>query len=248
MEPLAGHPIFGRADARARAALLARSRVLDLPAGARVLTEGDAAHDVFALERGRVRVFIQSPNGEEVSCKLFRAPAVFGEAEALYGVSFQENVETLEPALIVAIPVAALREFLALAPEAGAAFVDDLAARLAISIYHQRSLAFNPVTIRLANFLLDYAEWTANENQWRIALSQDEMAAAIGATRRSIGKDITAWQDEGILERRGRTYLVRDAAALERFADPDRLRLAYRLAGDDRPQRDESSPATRRRK
>jgi CRP/FNR family cyclic AMP-dependent transcriptional regulator len=229
---LAGHPIFGLGEARARQALLDASRVLDLPLDARVLTEGDAAEHVFALERGAVRVFISSPTGEEVSCKLFRAPAVFGEAESLYGVRFQENVVTVEPSRVVAMPTEAVRQFLLATPAAGVAFVTDLAARLAISIYHQRSLAFNPVTIRLANFLLDYAEWTHGDeaDPWRIALSQDEMAAAIGATRRSIGKDITAWQQEGIIERRGPVYVVRDVPGLERFADPERLHLVYRLA------------------
>jgi CRP/FNR family transcriptional regulator, cyclic AMP receptor protein len=230
-ELLAANPVFGRAPREARARLVERSRVLELEARGRVLSEGDPAVEIFALESGAVRVFIQAANGDEVSCKLFRAPTIFGEAEAFYGVAFQENVEAVEPSRIVAMPIAAVRECLLASPEAGVAFVDDLAKRLAISIYNQRSLAFNPVTIRLANFLLDYAEWTSTpgERRWEIALSQDDMAAAIGATRRSIGKDVTAWQAEGLLERRGASYVVRDPEALERYADPERLRLAYRL-------------------
>ncbi len=229
------HPIFGRSTPDVRAQLLSASRVLSLPPRTRVLSEGDVAMSIFALERGAVRVFHQSTGGDEVSLKLFRAPVVFGEAEALYGVPYQENVETVEDCRLIEMPTAAVREFLATAPLAAIAFVEDLSARLAIASYHQRSLAFHPITIRLANFLLDYAEWTNDPgvHEWSLALSQDDMAAAIGATRRSIGKDVTAWQKAGILARRGTAYVVLDPAALERYSDPERLRLVYRLEGAD---------------
>lgn len=181
------HPIFGRSAPAVRAQLLSSSRVLSLPPRARVLSEGDVAKSIFALERGAVRVFHQSTGGDEVSLKLFRAPVVFGEAEALYGVPFQENVETIEDCHLIEMPTAAVKEFLAAAPLAAIAFVEDLSARLAIASYHQRSLAFHPITIRLANFLLDYAEWTNDPgvHEWSLALSQDDMAAAIGAARRA---------------------------------------------------------------
>jgi len=241
---LIDNPVFGLGSPSARAQLASRSRTLELLPSTRILSEGEPATSIFALEKGAVRVFHQAPTGDEVLLKLFRAPAIFGEAEAFYEVVFQENVETVEDTTLVAMPTDAVRDFLLEVPEAGLAFVRDLAARLAIASYHQRSLAFNPVTIRLANFLLDYAEWSNVEpaRELTVALSQDDMAAAIGATRRSIGKDITTWQDEGILLRSGNAYLVRDPRALERYADPERLRLAYRLkagaeaAGVTRPQ------------
>lgn len=229
---LLDNPVFSLGPPSAREQLLAHSRLLTLTGGERVLSEGEPAKSIYALDAGAVRVFHQTANGDEVSLKLFRSPAIFGEAEAFSGVAFQENVETLEASRIVVMPTDAVRAFLRTVPAAAIGFLEDVAARLAIASYHQRSLAFNPITMRLANFLLDYAEWThdSDDAEWRVALSQDDMASAIGATRRSIGKDVTAWRKEGILLRRGSVYLVRQPGQLERFADPARLRLMYRAA------------------
>jgi hypothetical protein len=53
------------------------------------------------------------------------------------------------------------------------------------------------------------------------------MAAAIGGTRRSVAKDIVAWQKEGVIERRRQCYVIRDVETLRRYSDATRLELAY---------------------
>lgn len=228
---LRAHPVFARAPTTTVESLARSARLRTVAAGTTLLSEGEEARSLFVLCQGAVRVYHRAEGGEEVSLKLFRAPAIFGEAEAFSDVAFQQNADTLEDSVLLEIPTEAARAFFRASADAAFALVEDLSARLAISSYNQRSLAFHPVTIRLANYLLDFAEWTNAEGakEWTIAIGQDEMAAAIGATRRSIGKDVTSWQAEGILARRGARYVVTDPKALQRYADPHRLRIAHRI-------------------
>jgi CRP-like cAMP-binding protein len=225
------HPVFGLASVEARATLLAASTLRTYRDGDRVLSEGDPADRVFALLDGAVRVFHMSPEGAEVVLKLFRAPALFGEAEAFAGGHYVEHVSVVGDAEILLIPTAALRTLLEGSAMAAVSMLADVATRLAIASDHQKSLAFDPVTVRLANYLLDFAEWSnpPDATEWTLRLSQDDMAAAVAATRRSVSKDITAWQREGILERRGDHYCLKDRERLRGYSAATRLKIVYRL-------------------
>jgi len=231
-EQLLANPIFAAASPDAFARLLEHAELRSYERGATVLADGDPAAELFALVEGAVRVFHAAPNGDEVVLKLFRPPAIFGESESLCGVPFIENVCALEPSRAVVFPIAAIVRFLEESPRASVLMLVDVTRRLVVSAYNEKSLAFHPVTVRLANHLLDHIEWasTAPDATPFISLNQDQMATAIGATRRSVAKDMIGWQDEGILAKEGAGYRVRDLAALSRYADPQRLALTHRIA------------------
>ena len=228
---LAQNPVFAAASPEARLRLIQGSRQRTFAAGEPIIVEGQEATSIYALEEGAVRVFHLSPKGEEVVVKLFRAPAIFGEAEALGGMPHQEHVSAVSAGRALIMPLDAIVRLLRDEPECALRLLVDVSARLAIAAYNEKSLAFHPLTIRLANYLLDYAAWTnpPGAPEPTIALNQDEMAAAVGGTRRSVAKDVIAWQEEGILERRGHHYAVRDLEALRRYSDTGRLELTYNL-------------------
>jgi CRP/FNR family transcriptional regulator len=232
MSALEQHPVFAKASRTGREKILAHAWWRSYNSGDLVLSEGDPARNVYALMSGEARVYHVSDIGDQVLLKLFQAPAIFGEAEALSGIEFVENVCAERSSEILVIPVGVFLSFL---QEEGGAAVEmliDVASRLAIASYNQKSLAFHPSTIRLANYLLDYAQWTNGPDveDWSIELTQDQMAAAVGVTRRSVAKDVIAWQEEGILKRRGRGYVLLDRDALQRYCDPRRLQLTYKMA------------------
>jgi CRP-like cAMP-binding protein len=231
-ERLTRNRVFASLPGPLCARLVAAGERASFDEGDIVLSEGDTADRVFVLESGSVRVFHASPDdGLEVVLKVFRAPAIFGEAEALSSGVYVENVQTMERCEILVLPVEALLTVLREHAPTATALLVDVAARLAITAQHEKSLAFDPITVRLANYLVDYATWTNPEGEPRplLRLTQDDMAAAVGATRRSIGKDVTAWQKERVLAREGPHYRVLDLDALRRFADRDRPRLHYTL-------------------
>lgn len=232
-ELLGNNPIFAPASRESVARLASCSWLRRCAPEQLVLVEGEPAQNIHALTTGAVRVFHMSPAGDEVTLKLFRAPAIFGEAEALSGISYLEHVAAVEESQVVSMPTDAVLEFLDAEPRCAILLLRDVAARLAISAYNEKSLAFNPATIRLANYLIDYACWTNPEGTAEpvVRLNQDQMAAAVGVSRRSVAKDMVTWQHDGLLQRREGHYVILDQAALRGYCDPDRLTLAYSLRG-----------------
>lgn len=228
---LENNPIFSAASLASKERLIRSSTLRRYAPAEEVLAEGQPSDHVFALEHGAVRVFHMSPMGEEVSLKLFSAPAIFGEAEAFCGIPYLEHVTAVEQSQILVMPPAAVLRLLRAEPECAVRMLVDVATRLAIAAYNEKSLAFNPATIRLANYLLDYARWTNKPGVTELILdlNQDQMAAAIGVTRRSIAKDIIAWQKEGVLVRQRGKYILLQPEILARYSDPERLGLAYSL-------------------
>jgi CRP-like cAMP-binding protein len=229
--PLDDHPLFAGLSVERRARLVAEGAARSYPAGAVILTDGQEAEEVYALLRGRVRVFHSAPSGAEIVVKAFSAPALFGEAEALAGIQYLESVAALTEVELLGIPRQRFAALVREEPALAAALCFDLAARLAISSYDEKSIAFYPATVRLANYLLDYADWIGDGNgELKVDLTQDDMAKAIGVTRRSIAKDVALWQKERILRRTDGGYRVVDPEGLRRYADEQRLKLHYSLA------------------
>jgi CRP/FNR family transcriptional regulator, cyclic AMP receptor protein len=223
-----GHPVFTDAPPGVLARVLARATLRTLSRGQALVRDGEPATEVHVVVEGALRVFHTSPDGEEAVVMLLRAHALYGDSEAVAGGRYVESVAAHDRAVVVSIPADAFTDFLGHHPMAAVRLLCDAAQRRAISAYQEKSLAFLPVTIRLANFLVDCLEQQAPPDL--LHLTQDEMAAAISATRRSVAKDMIAWQEAGVLVREGGRYRVRDPQTLRRYADPSRLSRSFPAA------------------
>jgi CRP-like cAMP-binding protein len=232
-ERLRQNPVFAKADERQLEALRAAARAVRYRPGERVLREGEPADRVYVLVEGRVRIYHISAGGEEVVVTLMSAPAIFGEAEAFSGIAHLEYVDAVDDCVILVCPAAAMLRFFRDDSWASYAFMVDLSKRLAVASYNERSFSFHPSTVRLANYLIDYARWTNEQRKtppWVINLSQKQMAAAVGITRRSVAKDIAVWKAEGIVRVAKDHYQLDHLEALARYADPERLSILYQMS------------------
>ncbi|MCB9556900.1 MAG: Crp/Fnr family transcriptional regulator [Deltaproteobacteria bacterium] len=231
IDQLRANPVFAQASEPSLAKLANAARAVSYGVDQHIVACGEPADRVFVLVAGTVRVFHRAHNGDEVVVKVLGAPAIFGEAEALPGgLPYQENVAAVGVAArVLIIPRQAMVALLRQEPQVAYRLLLDVSHRLAIASYNERSLAFHPPTVRLANYLLDYP----CPSECRVvALTQQQMAEAIGVSRRSVNKDITAWKREGIVERHSGGYRILDAARLSNYADSERLSLTYRLSRD----------------
>lgn len=231
--PLAKNPIFAPLTSSQLEILAARSVLRHFDARETVLVEGDDPDHVYALTAGSVRVFHASPSGLEVIVKIFRPPAVFGEMEVISQLPFLENVDTLEASELVMIPA---QEFLTVVranQRMALALLTDVCARLCIATHNEKGLAFQDVRTRLANFLVCYAEFdgvpTPRGVRIRLRLTQDDMATALGVTRRAVAKEILRWQRGGVIERSQGRYVIRDREALASEAAALHLAVTYTI-------------------
>jgi CRP-like cAMP-binding protein len=238
---VAEHPLFRVLEPTVLRSIVRASKLVSYRAKRTVLREGEAPDHAFSLLKGAVRVFHRSGESE-VLLKLFRAPAFFGEMEVLAERPFMEYVHTLEPSELLLIPAPLFRHVVRTQPALAVALSLDLAARLCISAHNQKALAFCDVETRLANLLLDYAEFfgekQGEEIRLNVPLSQDSMARDLAVTRKALAHALTKFRDEDLVSKENARFVLKNTERLKERG-MGTLRLSYRI---DKPLPSDAPP------
>jgi CRP-like cAMP-binding protein len=228
---LRSNPLFSLLADSSLEDLVRQSQIIAFRPKRPVLREGQPSRNAFVLLEGTVRVFHRRRD-REILVKLFGAPAFFGEMEVLTGRPFLENVTTLSPSRVLAIPNEVLSELVSSQPAFSAALLRDLCARLCIATCNERAIAFEDVQTRLANVLLDYASlWGAPTEQGiriDLKLTQEGLARDLAVTRKAISMTLGKFQKLRVLSRVGGRFHVQNMEALRKLSS-EPLGLAYRL-------------------
>jgi CRP/FNR family cyclic AMP-dependent transcriptional regulator len=231
VDALMDDPIFDTFDQEIQSSLARYATTKHYTKGQSFWHAGCPAEELFALGRGVVRLFVRS-GGDEQVLSMFRAPALFGETELLSGIARLSYAEALSDCEVQVIPKESFLQLIKSDSQVAMALSIDLASKLAITTAQLKSVAFDPITMRLANLLLDYVEWALPRSAApAIGLTQDQMASALGVARRSIAEDLMLWRREGIIERRGKWYVIRSIEALRRYSDPASFGQMHRSLG-----------------
>ncbi|HUS64456.1 MAG TPA: Crp/Fnr family transcriptional regulator [Kofleriaceae bacterium] len=226
-------PILDTLDAATRQEVEAASRVLRFRSGEHVIVEGQEPDAIYFLRRGAIRVYHRGVAEREIVVMFCRAPAMFGEIEVIRGVPHIENVASMtDDTEILAVPRAVFLALMEREPRVTLALLHDTCAKLAMASHNQKALACQDVRTRLATFLVSYAMFDgaprgAAEVRIRAQLTQDDMAAALGVTRRAVAQEIARWTKLGVLDRDDGRYVVRQMAALSNEAATAHIGLVY---------------------
>ena len=235
------HPAFRNVSAPVREALKRAGSLQRFKAGELLLQEGTVPRGLFVLSRGSVQVFYTSPAGQQVSVKIFSAPAMFGEMEALANIPYLESVEALETAEVLLVTREGFLAALQTSHTFALNLVEDLSARLCIAAQNERSLAFHSVEVRVANLLATYVDLyglpVEGGIKIRIPLSQEVIGRTLGVARRSVTRALTRLSHEKVLKKAGRFFVVTSKERLLGLGDPEAFGIGYRLDSPLRPLR-----------
>lgn len=206
----------------AREDLVAHGRVVEVPAGAVMLREGDPGDRVLVITAGNVKLTKCAQSGVEVVLD-FRGPGdILGEQAVLGGRDRSATVESLTPVTAVSIPARDFGVWLSRAPEAMLALLGTLERRLRESDRQRLEFGSAQTLARVAARLLDLAERfgrpTEDGTLIELAIAQDELAAWSGASREATVKALRALRSLGLVETSRRRLVVRDLDAIARHA------------------------------
>lgn len=232
--PLTSCPLFAGLDAQVLRELETHVVRKTLAPGDLVLREGEPAEHLFVLLRGVVRVLLSDRSGLQITVKLFTAPAVFGEMEALTGTRFIETVEVVRRAQLVAIERHAMERMLSRHAELSRRLLVDVCHRFRTSAVNQGYIAFKQVDRRLANLLYSYCSTVGTQVKGGTEivaedLSHAALARGIAATERSVQRVFQKWKELNLVSRRGRYYVVHDVAQLAALAGEDAPQYAHSM-------------------
>jgi CRP/FNR family cyclic AMP-dependent transcriptional regulator len=206
---------FGGFDSETVATLAGASSRRHLDRNEVVFGEGAEANELFVVDNGRIAIANRSPDGRESVVALMESGDLFGELPLFDGEARSAEARALEPSELISVPYPALHTILRARPELLWGVVALLARRLRSTDAALADSFFLDVTGRTAKRLLELA---GESDRFVMPLTQEELAAMVGASRERVNKAIAAFVRLGWLTQAERQYRITDRVQLERRA------------------------------
>jgi CRP/FNR family transcriptional regulator, cyclic AMP receptor protein len=199
--------------------IASRGSTVNLRPGQTLFHEGDRSTSVYACVSGRINLFITTPVGREVMLG-FKVPTqAFGELSAIDGGRRSASAVSIGSAVVAQMP--------------GEEFLDQLSHEPALSIVVLRELAehvrrlnerlsgsTNTTTERVGQLLLELEEkFRRHSNsagqRTELPVTQDEVAAWVGATREATARSLGDFRRGGAIETGRNKILIIDPRLLK---------------------------------
>ena len=173
-----------------------------------LIHDGDVGDSLYILLAGRVKVYASNEEGKEVVID-FHGPGEYVGEMSLDGAPRSASVVTTEPTTCAIVNRAQVRDFLLSHPDFALHLVEKLIHRVRVATENVKSLALSDVYGRLVRLLNTLAQ-PADSGGWVVPekLTQQEIAARVGASRDMIGKLVKDLTAGGYLSVEDRTITI----------------------------------------
>lgn len=198
--------------------LLSQAREAKAKKGEAILRQGDEGNALLILLEGQARVTVYSANGREIVLDYVGPGSVLGEIALLDGGVRTASVIAMGPLRYLILPRSVFEYAVASNHRIALRMMKELAARLRRANQTIETDRAYAATSRLARCLLRLIDETG-EGGDAIRLSQTELSMFAGISRENINRQLSIWQQDGIVTvgHGGLTIIDRDA--LEDIAD-----------------------------
>jgi CRP/FNR family transcriptional regulator, cyclic AMP receptor protein len=205
--------LFAALGAEALAELRDRAEMRSYARNQVLFRQGDAAEELFIVSNGRVAIAQQAGDGRESVVAVLEDGALFGELGLFDDAPRSADARALTDSTVVVLRYKPVRDVLQAQPELLWVIVRLLAGRLRATDEALADAVFLDVPARTAKRLLELA---GSRDRFALPITQEELAAMVGASRERVNKAISLFTRLGWLELDGRNqYRILDRQALE---------------------------------
>ena len=210
---LKGIPVFSALSDAERTELSRHLRARRFARDEVVFHRDDAGGHVYVILSGSVKVVIPDEEGHEVVVAVEREGAVFGELALFDDAPRSATVTTLDETQVVTLAREDFLRVLERSPRATREILRLLARTVRRASGRIEDLVFLDVPGRVAKCLLDLATAHARTD---IELTQDDLAAFVGATRVSVNRALADLEAQGAITVGRRHIAVKEPALLRK--------------------------------
>ena len=212
---LADVDLFGDLTPQELLHLADSSTTEDLRRGDVLFHEDESADTLYVVVEGRIAIAKRSIDGRESVVALMEPGDLFGEMPLFERLGRSAEARALEPSQVLAVGYGPIREVYEQRPELLWGVVALLAGRLRTMDVALADSVFLDVTGRTAKRLVEMA---AGADEFMLPVTQEELAAMVGASRERVNKAIASFVRLGWIEQADRRYQITDREQLERRA------------------------------
>jgi CRP-like cAMP-binding protein len=217
-------PLLDSLPADARQGVLAAARHRRYARGEAVFREGDLADSLYLIDSGICAVQVSAPGGERLTLNVLTAGGFFGELALLQRDETGRRtaaVLALVPTETLSIAASAFRALRTAHPAVDGLVVAALAQRVGELSLRLLEAQYESVDRRVYRRLLELTElYSPKSTAAVIPLSQDDLAAMVGAARPTVNQVLQKLVARGIVTLGRRQLTVADLAALRALAPP----------------------------
>jgi CRP/FNR family cyclic AMP-dependent transcriptional regulator len=192
-------------------------------AGEQILDRDSTTRDVLFISEGRIRVVNYAASGREIAFAVVEAGGHVGELSAIDGEGRSAAVVAVTDCLIGSLSAEAFGALLERHATVAVALLRHLSRIIRTGDERIAELSVLGAVPRVYRELLRLAEPDPSDtNAWRIAElpTQHDIASRVGATRETVARALGQILTTGVVQRHGRTLLIRDREMLEELSDP----------------------------
>lgn len=183
-----------------------------------IFVQGESGARCYVIASGAVRISTYHTDGREAVLAVLGAGDVFGELALFDDHPRSADATVIEDAELLSLDRDALRGAVTKHPALAVALLRTLGVRLRRTNEALQDIALFDVPGRVARRLADLADAHGvpadGGTLIDLPLSQENLAQMVGATRESVNKALAGFVRRGLVERRGRRYVVADAQKL----------------------------------
>ena len=180
--------------------------------------EGGAAHHLFALNAGLVKLVKSLENGKERITRILFPGDLFG-LEALNQEAYPLTAVVLEDSEICSVPRDQFFAFLRSNPDLSLDMIRLLISEISEVRTQMTNMSFKDARMRVATFLLSFISAedgnSSNSCSLTLPLTSQEIAEILELSPETVSRTWNNLRQEGLIEKRGRRLVIRDLRALE---------------------------------
>jgi CRP/FNR family transcriptional regulator, cyclic AMP receptor protein len=188
----------------------------------RLFREGEPGDHVVAILSGRVKVSLQTRSGREILLAVKEPGDLVGELSVIDGRPRSATATALDAVEALVVPAPAFTEFVEGHPRIAVRLLHTLAAQIRDADRRSVDRDTGDITCRVARRLVDLAERLSEHRgsgvEITLALSHDDLAAWVGATREATSRALAGLRAEGCLTTGRQRIVLTDLAALRQRA------------------------------
>ncbi len=172
--------------------------------GETIFHKGDPGSGLYIIASGQVKIVLPSETGDEAMLAVLEAGEFFGELALFDGLPRSATVVAVQNAEVLILHRDDFMSFVGRNPEVVTGLFSALSRRLRATDELVEDAIFLDVPGRLAKRLLDLADRHGRPEGKGVAidlkLTQQDLAAMVGATRESVNKHLGWMRDHGLIQ------------------------------------------------
>jgi CRP/FNR family transcriptional regulator len=218
-EHLRRYPLFAKLPEAELLQLAERARTRSFKRGEMLFRKDDPGTHLYVVLGGAVKIALPGEFGQEALVSIMRVGDFFGELALFDGSPRSASATALEDTRAALLSREDFLSYLETHPTSVRVVLDVLAKTIRRLSDRVEDLIFLDVPSRVAKYLLDLAQHDGDA-KLELTLTQDELAAFIGASRVSVNRVLGDLERREIIEIRRRHIVVKDPAKLAKEIRP----------------------------